>query len=267
LLPFAKREQTGRRRFAFRDNRSLGGSRQDGFCGCNRLGRTGGTALTTAIVLSLLAIMAALGIGLIRSQSSGEDHGETVESSTDVTRNNRFASQSTGSTFAIHIRPGPPVPTVKLAPNRPDGMPVSASCGTCHATRKVDRTNRFSTDLTDFHQQIKVQHGALTCLSCHNENNYDQLKLADATAVEYPDVMQLCAQCHGPQMTDFQHGAHGGMTGHWDLSRGPRERNNCVDCHHPHEPAFPAMQPTFKPIDRFLSPRPPHSNSRKVSHE
>ncbi|MFT7633353.1 MAG: formate-dependent nitrite reductase cytochrome c552 subunit, partial [Mariniblastus sp.] len=74
----------------------------------------------------------------------------------------------------------------------------------------------------------------------------------DGTKVEFTDVMTLCAQCHGPQMTDYEHGAHGGMNGHWDLNRGPQTKNNCVDCHQPHAPKFPKMQPTFKPRDRFL---------------
>jgi hypothetical protein len=67
-------------------------------------------------------------------------------------------------------------------------------------------------------------------------------------------VMDLCGQCHGPQARDYAHGAHGGMTGYWDLSRGPRERNNCIDCHDPHAPAFPKVRPVFAPKDRF----PPH---------
>ena len=82
----------------------------------------------------------------------------------------------------------------------------------------------------------------------------DALRLADGTRLDFPDVMTLCAQCHGPQMTDYGHGAHGGMTGFWDKSRGPQEKLNCIDCHLPHTPQFPKMQPTFKPKDRFLSP-------------
>jgi predicted CXXCH cytochrome family protein len=101
---------------------------------------------------------------------------------------------------------------------------------------------------------MPLAHGMLACYSCHNPDDADALRLADGTSVAYPDVMTLCAQCHGTQARDYEHGAHGGMNGYWDLTRGPRTRNNCIDCHDPHSPEFPSMQPTFKPRDRFLDP-------------
>jgi formate-dependent nitrite reductase cytochrome c552 subunit len=71
------------------------------------------------------------------------------------------------------------------------------------------------------------------------------------------DAMQLCAQCHGPQFRDYTHGSHGGMQGHWDLSRGPRLRNHCVDCHDPHTPQFQPSNPVLPPADRLLPPAGP----------
>jgi formate-dependent nitrite reductase cytochrome c552 subunit len=62
--------------------------------------------------------------------------------------------------------------------------------------------------------------------------------------------MQLCAQCHGPQYRDYRHGAHGGMAGHWDLAKGGRVRNNCIDCHDPHSPKYPTVRPAGGPLDR-----------------
>ena len=62
--------------------------------------------------------------------------------------------------------------------------------------------------------------------------------------------MRLCAQCHGPQFRDYGKGAHGGMEGHWDLSRGGRTRNHCVDCHDPHVPAIRQVQPAGRARDR-----------------
>ena len=132
------------------------------------------------------------------------------------------------------------------------GNAVTVSCSICHATRQPNPDNRSAADLDEFHKSMQVTHGNIGCLACHNSEDYDALKLADGTRVEFTDVMTLCAQCHGPQMRDYEHGVHGGMSGYWDLSRGPREKNNCVDCHNPHTPAFPRMQPVFKPRDRFL---------------
>lgn len=130
----------------------------------------------------------------------------------------------------------------------------TASCTTCHVSRKPDPAQGLGTPLDDFHTDLVYNHGGgtLSCLSCHNSEDYDALRGADGRLIAYQDVMQLCAQCHGSQYKDYQHGAHGGMTGYWDLSRGPRKRHNCIDCHDPHAPAFPMMQPTFKPIDRGL---------------
>ena len=65
---------------------------------------------------------------------------------------------------------------------------------------------------------------------------------------------RLCAQCHGTQARDYAHGAHGGMSGYWDTTRGEQVRNQCTHCHAPHAPAYPHMRPTFKPRDRFLVP-------------
>lgn len=137
------------------------------------------------------------------------------------------------------------------------GRPVSVSCASCHANLEPNHTRRSADEPPmQFHQGLTYSHGGLSCLSCHNPQNYNTLRLADGAAVAYMDVMQMCAQCHSKQARDWTHGAHGGMTGYWDRTRGPRFRKSCIDCHDPHSPAFPAMVPTFKPRDRFLEP--PH---------
>jgi predicted CXXCH cytochrome family protein len=47
------------------------------------------------------------------------------------------------------------------------------------------------------------------------------------------------------------------MNGHWDLTRGPQFKNNCVDCHDPHAPSFPKMIVGFNTKDRFNHPIDP----------
>jgi len=149
--------------------------------------------------------------------------------------------------------------------NRPDGPPrvaaderdamgraVTVSCASCHATREPKLATRGSDALEEFHQGMKYAHADVTCLTCHNADDYNTLRRADGTTIRYQDVMQLCAQCHGPQTRDYNNGSHGGMTGYWDRTRGERRRNNCIDCHDPHAPAFPVMKPVFPPKDRFL---------------
>ena len=165
-------------------------------------------------------------------------------------------------TFAVTInRPaGPPaIDTGKLDEK---GRPILANCTTCHTTKPPNPRLSSGADLKDFHVGLTTNHGDRTCLSCHNPQDYDQLRLADGKPVAFQDVMTLCAQCHGPQYKDYQHGAHGGMTGYWDLTRGPRQRNNCIDCHDPHAPQYPKFMPVLRPNDRFL-----RSESSENAHE
>ena len=145
---------------------------------------------------------------------------------------------------------------------RPDGRAETIACGTCHVTKEPNFATASGEALKGFHQGLKFVHGNLSCLSCHNPEDYDQLHLADGRAVAFKDTMNLCAQCHGPQHRDYERGSHGGMTGFWDLTRGPRTRNHCITCHDPHAPAFPKMMPVFKPLD--VSPNPDHG--KEASH-
>ncbi len=139
--------------------------------------------------------------------------------------------------------------------------PVMASCSSCHATTTPKINTRHTEDLKQFHQGLKYMHGELTCLSCHNADNYDTLRLADGRALEFTDSMTLCSQCHGPQRRDYDRGLHGGMTGYWDLKRGGRERNTCINCHDPHAPAFPLVMPVLPPRDRISVPKPAHTEA------
>lgn len=148
----------------------------------------------------------------------------------------------------VHIaKPG--TPRVLAGHNNPDGTPATVACATCHSTRTPNTANKASTDLDEFHLGLTFKHGTLSCLSCHNADDYDSLKLADGTPLEFSESMTLCAQCHGPQFRDYQHGSHGGMTGYWDLTKGPRTRNHCTTCHDAHAPAYPQLTPVFKPSD------------------
>ncbi len=157
-------------------------------------------------------------------------------------------------------------PRVHTGMTGPQGQPVTAACSSCHNNRPPNVETHTSSDLNEFHQGLVISHGDLSCLSCHNAANYDTLKRADGKPIEYQNVMQLCAQCHGPQFRDYQNGSHGGMTGYWDRTKGPRQRNNCIDCHDPHKPVYPKFQPVFPPKDRFR-PLSNHSPEEDQPHE
>lgn len=151
----------------------------------------------------------------------------------------------------VRIRTPEGPPLVASGKTDPQGRPLLLRCGTCHAVRKPNPGTRTGAGLKEFHQGLHYRHGDLTCLSCHNEKDYETLRLADGTPLPYARSMDLCGQCHGTQLRDYRRGAHGGMTGYWDLSKGPRQRNHCIDCHDPHAPAYPQVTPVFPPRDRF----------------
>ena len=152
----------------------------------------------------------------------------------------------------VQIRRPEGPPRIPTGLTDPLGAAITVNCTTCHATRPPNTQLVYGDQLQQFHTGLHTNHGELTCMSCHNGGDYRQLRMADGRPLPFSDVMQLCAQCHGPQHRDYQAGSHGGMTGYGDLSRGPRVRNNCIDCHDPHAPQFPMIQPVFAPNDRFL---------------
>lgn len=187
--------------------------------------------------LALLALLAALSAGCGGSAPPPADGG---------------VKTAPGVRHPVLVRTphGPPgVPTGTFDEK---GRPVTVACATCHTTKPANADAKLGTSLTQFHQGLVGKHGTLSCTSCHNPaDGYASLRLADGKSVPHSEVMTLCAQCHGPQFRDYQHGAHGGMTGYWDLSKGGRTRNSCVNCHDSHAPKYPTVSPARGPNDRF----------------
>ena len=223
--------------------------------------------LRSLCIVSLLCI-AVVGVGAAMTgddadrQESGTDESGNAVVHVPVQRHREDSPTEVNvpaSGFSIEIRKPVGPPRVATGRKDADGTELTVACSTCHSARPPNHQNQTTRDLDEFHGGTVLAHGNVSCLSCHNERDYDALRLADGSRVDFSDVMTLCAQCHGPQMKAYEHGAHGGMNGYWDLTRGPRTKNNCIDCHNPHAPQFPKMQPVFKPKDRFLEqPRTKH---------
>jgi hypothetical protein len=147
-----------------------------------------------------------------------------------------------------------------LPMGEPDSLgrvPVTP-CTTCHGEHDSSAFPAQASLLRGPHVGLAVEHGELRCASCHEATQRDRLHLADGRSIALIDAMALCSQCHGPQKRDYDHGAHGGMRGHWDLSRGPRERNHCVACHDPHAPQLGSFIPMPAPRDRFAAKEADH---------
>lgn len=140
------------------------------------------------------------------------------------------------------------------------GRPVRVACVTCHSLRRPAALPTSTAALDEFHQGLVFAHGPLNCASCHVLGDQSTLHLADGSEIAMTEAILLCRQCHGPQARDYDHGAHGGMQGHWDLSVGGRTRNHCIDCHDAHAPAFQPSQPVLPPRDRGIIRHPPRNS-------
>ena len=153
-------------------------------------------------------------------------------------------------TFAATVARPAAAPRVATDLTDSLGRPVTVGCPTCHSLPDFgDPERKVGSTLSRFHVGLVTKHGDLACRACHAAPDYRDLHLADGRTLPFTEVQTLCRQCHGPQGRDFDRGAHGGMRGYWDLSRGPRERHACTTCHDPHAPAFAGMVPAKGPVD------------------
>jgi hypothetical protein len=164
--------------------------------------------------------------------------------------------------FAVSINRPRALEAISTRETDPFGRPVEVRCETCHSTQQF-ALPASAEALGGPHAGLRFAHGNNQCASCHDPARYDRLRLATGQSIPMTDAMQLCAQCHGPQARDYRFGAHGGMSGHWDLRRGPQLRNHCVDCHDPHAPAFPQFSPMPPPRDL---PAHPGSHGSRGAH-
>lgn len=108
------------------------------------------------------------------------------------------------------------------------------------------------------HGDITFDHGLnVLCLNCHHPENSDVYVYHDGSEIPGDEPNQLCAKCHGPHFRDFNLGVHGRMNGYWSAELGPQTRLACIQCHDPHRPAFPGIQPEPAPgLTRFSSLSP-----------
>jgi hypothetical protein len=171
------------------------------------------------------------------------------------TRDEPFAPQPAPSAKIGAVVIHEPAKLTSIETQKTDnaGRQLRVACVTCHSLREQKpHFPERAENLREFHVGLKVEHGKLACTACHVDRagGVAKLHLADGTELATADTMRLCAQCHGPKFSQYEHGAHGGMNGYWDLSRGDRLRNHCVDCHDPHFPAFQPSRPVLPPKDR-----------------
>lgn len=167
------------------------------------------------------------------------------------------SAQPEAAPFGTEIHIPESLTSIPTGQRDPLGRELRAPCVTCHEAREKGELPSQPT-LESPHTGLELDHGTLTCNSCHSADKTHEFDLADGTSVPGREVMKLCAQCHGLQYRSYENGSHGGMSGYWDQRRGPRSRNHCIDCHDSHAPAFGQMSPAPGPRDRFFSGDEPH---------
>jgi len=114
-------------------------------------------------------------------------------------------------------------------------------CEDCHEGEPADPRVRE----LDEHGDIKLAHGDLWCLDCHQSDQRDLLHLSDASPVAMSESWRLCTRCHAKKIPDWRAGVHGKRTGNW---WGPKKYAPCVACHDPHSPLFKPLEPKPPPI-------------------
>lgn len=114
-------------------------------------------------------------------------------------------------------------------------------CTDCHGIFPITQQqieNRMQ------HRHVVLDHGINDkCHNCHDVRDMNRLVLRDGSSISFSDVPELCRKCHGPTYHDWEHGIHGRINGHWDAGRGEQHKLRCIECHDPHRPRHPAMDP------------------------
>lgn len=128
-----------------------------------------------------------------------------------------------------------------LIPERKSQL-TSFKCTECHS-EPLAKLKEHKVGQKAAHWNIKLDHAGpvtMNCTTCHNENNFDNLKSVTSGTIDFNFSYKLCSQCHQEQFKDWKGGAHGKQIGGW---APPRVSNTCVNCHNPHSPRFEKRWP------------------------
>jgi len=146
--------------------------------------------------------------------------------------------------FLLGLAPALAAPDIQVPPPPiTDGL---FPCTACH-DGKTMKLNLVRRELKDMHTDIELKHGPASrwCLDCHDPLDRDRLHLASGQKVEFTVSYELCGQCHGEKLRDWEAGVHGKRTGSWN---GQKQYLLCVNCHNPHQPHFAPLKPMPPPV-------------------
>ena len=154
---------------------------------------------------------------------------------------------------------------------RTGGDASTFECYICHEqenppTLKFDENHNLI--IPEEHSNIVMGHGQNNrnnlCFNCHDEKNLEAFQTKDGRELKFEESTQLCGSCHGPTIRDWDAGAHGRTSGHWNREMGPFTKQDCVSCHDPHAPKFPGRKPG--PPPHALRPLPPPTGDTEGKH-
>jgi hypothetical protein len=207
-------------------------------CSYQLLGKRRGSGLQRSRGMTLaVAIVAVALLGSGGSEPSSEEE---------------FALPSIDQSFALPTRepkfrnprpyPSRPLPAdeeARLIPPPPIDDEYFP-CNDCHEGEPADPRERE----LDEHEAIKLAHGDLWCLDCHQSDQRDLLHLSDRSPIQMEESWRLCTRCHAKRIPDWRAGVHGKRVGNWV---GAKEYFTCVECHDPHSPLFKPLAPKPPP--------------------
>ncbi|MBM4054976.1 MAG: hypothetical protein FJ264_09985 [Planctomycetes bacterium] len=121
------------------------------------------------------------------------------------------------------------------------------TCNECHRVFDSDGNKKH----TIFeHTDVKLHHGKTTiCLSCHHKTNRNVYVTNDGQEIPSDKPEELCSQCHGTTYRDWKVGTHGRANGYWNSKEKGWYLLTCIECHNPHNPAFPKLVPMSGPVN------------------
>ena len=131
-------------------------------------------------VLFVLLSLFAVGAGVTAAMQLGDDaQSSTTEQSADKPVSRPVPAAPIAGKFSVTIRKPSGPPRVVTTLKDVHGSSVTVACSTCHTTRPPNHQNKTVKTLDEFHSGMAFSHGTVSCLSCHNPNDYDSLQLAD----------------------------------------------------------------------------------------
>lgn len=189
---------------------------------------------TTAVLITLAGLFFALAIGFVVRAWTREPEVPVI-----VMVDRKFVDTS-------------PVRMNYAALLAADEDTSDFSCYACHRRdEKIElEFDELGKIIFEEHDYITFNHGLAYennyCFHCHDHEQLDQLRTPFRT-LSFEESNLLCASCHGSVYKDWERGVHGRTSGYWNLAMGEQARLDCTQCHDPHNPGFPSLEPAPAP--------------------